>query len=84
MTDISKDDFNAAVSDAIDAVKPLLLAAEASANAAAATLPEGNTLIADLAALHGELANQLAIADAMGTTGGAHTNSGGGGKGTED
>lgn len=81
---ISKVDFNAAVQTAIAAVQPLLLAAEA----AAASIPSSDSATLDtriaLSDLHTELVNQLAIADALGDSGGAHTNSGGTGKGGGD
>lgn len=76
MTDsnyILKSDVSAAISDATDAVKPLLLAAEAI---------ECSVAMADaLSALHAELANQLANADSLLGTGTMHTDGGGTDKG---
>lgn len=87
MTDsIPKSTFNAAVQAAISAVKPLLLQVETDA-ADVATITGPIDAVAalqiNLSALHDELSNQLAIADALGSSGGMHTNTGGTGKGNE-
>lgn len=73
MTDsnyILKSTVSAAVVDATNAVKPLLLAAEAA-----------NPGSDELAALHAELANQLSIADSILDSGTFHTDGGGTDKG---
>lgn len=67
---ILKSIVSAAVTTATNAVKPLLLAAEAA--------NPGST---ELAALHAELANQLASADDLLGTGTMHTDGGGTDKG---
>ena len=70
---INAADFNAAVTQAIATVQPLLLALEALQ-----TTPEQE---AAAQALHAALADLLVQADALGNTGGAHTDDGGQGKG---
>jgi hypothetical protein len=82
MTDtITKTAFNEAITNATNAVKPLLLAAEA----AAAAIPSSDDYTvatrSALTALHVELANQLAIADALAGSGTMHTDGGGTDKG---
>lgn len=73
---IPKADFNSAISEAISSVKPLLLDLEAKL-----ALLDDQDAIDACATLHAELANQLAIADTLGSTGGMHTDTGGTGKG---
>lgn len=84
---IAKLDFNAAVQAAIVAVKPLLLQVETDLSVVSGIVGPISA-IEDLqgavAALHAELANQLSVADQMGSTGGIHTDTGGGNKGVSE
>lgn len=78
---ILKSTVSAAVVDATSAVKPLLLALEA----AIAAIPSSDDFTAAAAsaasALHAELSNQLANADALLESGTFHTDGGGTDKG---
>lgn len=78
---ILKSDVSAAVTDATNAVKPLLLAAEAAANALPSADDYTAAVKSALAALHAELANQLGNADGLLGTGTMHTDGGGTDKG---
>lgn len=78
---ILKSAVSSAVTDATNAVKPLLLAAEAAANDLPSNDAYTQAVKDALAALHAELANQLGNADALLGTGTMHTDGGGTGKG---
>lgn len=68
---ILKSTVSAAVTDATNAVKPLLLAVEAAIAA------DGEGADTAIAALHAELAAQLGAADSLLGTGTMHTDTGG-------
>lgn len=76
---IPKVDFNAAVQAAIPTVQTPLLALEAAV--AALTLPADHPVVTELAALHAALSAVLVTCDHLGSTGGVHTDTGGGPKG---
>lgn len=81
---ILKSAVSSAVTDATNAVKPLLLAAEA----AVAAIPSSDSYTAAAASalsdLHAELANQLGNADSLLDSGTMHTDGGGTDKGEDD
>lgn len=78
MTDhILKSTVSAAVVDATNAIKPLLLAAESAANALPSSDDYAQAVKDALTALHTELANQLVIADSLLESGRFHADGGG-------
>lgn len=76
---ILKATFNAAVQAAIPTIKTPLLALE-TAVADLALAPD-DPAVTNLAALHSALAAVLTICDQLGSSGGVHTDTGGGNKG---
>lgn len=76
---ILKSVFNVAVQAAIANVKPKLQALEAQLNGFG--LPANHSTRLACEALHAALAEELANADTLGSSGGVHTNTGGSDKG---
>lgn len=77
---IPKPTFNALVQGFIPPVRNPLLAVEAAV--AELGLPADHPIVTNLALLHGALADVLAACDSLGSSGGVHTDTGGGNKGT--